>query len=77
MIKELKEIEAEMELHENVHVNPSVNPAAFIVIVAPLIIKICELIKVITGKKGDKILDGIIVVIQGLQLGTLIIKPNT
>lgn len=76
MIKSLKEIDAELEIVEASGISHEINPSQFIQAVAPLLIKICELIKTITGKKGDRILDGAIVILQGLQIGTFIIKQK-
>lgn len=76
MIKSLKEIDEQLEVVESSGISYEVNPSQFIQLAAPLLIKICELAKVFTGNKGDKILNGVIAILQGLQIGTFIIKQN-
>ncbi len=48
MIKSLKEIDEQLEIVEASGVSYEVNPSQFIAIAAPLLIKICELAKVLT-----------------------------
>ena len=76
MIKSLKEIDEQLEIVEASGVSYEVNPSQFIQLAAPLLIKICELAKVLTRERGDRILNGAIIILQGLQMGTFIIKQK-
>lgn len=77
MIKQLREINKDLE-NEQIEKVGIEDVGEFTFIVSPILIKICMLIKrYITGPKGDMAMDKIILLLQGLQTGSLIITHKS